>query len=484
MKTHSLITRPRLIGLAVVSGLFASNSYAGWIQSLGQSEACISAGGACVAKTGDYGAYYHNPAAANFVDSNSIGGNFRLLDTTHLDLVDSDGNHDIEGTNTEGDIALAPTLGGYHRFSDNLVLGLGFGAPFAITADWTNDDGNHRYNMSDQSLFLIDLTPTLSFQVNEKLSLGVGLNVVTFKQLRLETLIPDSFGAALPPALGGAGVIIPTTPTSPIIGSITLETDSDANLGIPPKDVSVSLDEFAVTVGAQYVINDRLALGLVYRSETDVEWEGNINLSVPALSVNQNTDFSLDLDMPAHVQAGVAYDAIPDALTLSFDIQHTFWSDAKGLGSTAVIEFKDPLLGFINDLQLDYNANDATTYRFGAEYALSDNWSLYGGFAFDESIFDDDSVDILTYDTDRFIYSLGASYSLQDSNGRGWKLHFGGQIIDYDSRKIGVGESANLGGVSLPNLRDADTLGFVPNRGEFEYGGAIYALSFSFQYDN
>lgn len=51
----------------------------------------------------------------------------------------------------------------------------------------------------------------------------------------------------------------------------------------------------------------------------------------------------------------------------------------------------------------------------------------------------------------------------------------------YEERRIEAGESQNLGGVSLPALLDGDTLTFTANRGPFEYGGSIWALSFSFQ---
>lgn len=283
--------------------------------------------------------------------------------------------------------------------------------------------------------------------------------------------------------MGGAGVVIPTTPTSDVIGSITLQTDESVDLGIPPEEFDTSFDEFAVTLGLQYAVSDRLTFGAVYRSETKVEWEGEVNLTVGALGVNETVDFSLDLEMPAHLQLGLAYDVIPEKMIWSLDVQRTFWSDAKGLGDTAVIRLADPLLGFVNDIQLDYDASDAYTIRSGVEYMLDNRWTLYGGLAFDESVFGDSTVDILTYDSHRIFYSIGVGYDIRDEHGKGWKLHLGAQMIEYDDRTIESGESKNLGGVSLPRLTDADTLGFSANRDEFQFGGRITAFSFSFQYD-
>lgn len=461
--------------------LLAALAQGEWIQSVGQSERCIAMGGACVARAGDYGAYYHNPAAAASFEKPLIGGNFRILDTTRLDLRDSLGNQDIPKTNTEGKLALAPTVAGYIPWGDRVTFGVGLGAPFAISADWDNGEGLHRYNMSEQALFVLELTPTAAFEVNERLSVGVGLNVIVLKHLKLEALIPLSFGAALPPALGGAGAIIPTTPDSQIIGSIALETDGDANLGIPPDDFATAFDEFALTLGVQYQATDRLRLGAVYRSGTDSEWDGDLTLEIGGMP--QTVGFDLDLDLPAHLQVGFAYEVVPGELDWSVDLQWTRWSEADGIGSPAVIGFDAPLVGFINDLELDYDGDDAMTFRTGLEYRLGPRWSLMAGYARDGAIFDDSRVDILTYDSDRNIVSAGAVWDCRDpASGSGWMLMGGVQAMLYESRKIRTGESQNLGGVSLPNLLDGDTLSFTANRGEFEYGGAIWAVSLSFQY--
>jgi len=465
--------------------LAAAPVNAGWIQSLGMSEQCIALGGACVAKEGDFAAFYHNPAAATSFKSTVIGGNLRSLDTTHVSLKDSGGSHSIDGTNTEGQVAIAPTFAVYMPISQDITLGLGIGAPFAITADWENDDGIHRFNMSDQSLFVIELSPNVAYKVNDKLSLGLSFNIVALKQLRTESLIPLSFGAALPPALGGAGVIIPTTADSPIIGSISTSTDGAFGLGIPPDEFETSFEEFSFTLGMQYQATDRLRLGAVYRSQTDMSFSGDLKLDInPAGLGEQTVAYELEFDMPGHVQIGAEYELIPDKLAWSVDGQWTNWASADGIGSTTKFEFDAPLLGFINDLQVDYEANNTMTFRTGLEYKFNERITLMAGYAFDESIFDDQYVDILVYDSDRNIFSLGLSYDLRaNANESGWIWTAGMQITDYKDRKIEVGESQNLGGFSLPNLLDADTLSFSANRDTFEYGGAILAFGMSVQYN-
>ncbi len=451
---------------------------AAWIQTVGQSERCTNLGGACVARSGDLAASYYNPAATAGFEQPVYGLNGKFVDTRQLDLRDEAGNQDVPKTNTQGKVALSPSLGAYWPVGERWNLGVALGAPFAISGDWTNEQGIHRYNMSEQALFLLDLTPTVSFQATDRLSLGAGLHIVAFKHLRLETLIPDSFGAALPPELGGAGIIIPTTPFSPIIGSLTLNTDEDINIGLPPDDLASVWDEFALTLGMQYALSDRWTLGAAWRSKTDSTWTGELQLDLTPGGGNvQVTPFSLDFDMPGHFQAGFLYDAIPGRLSWSVDLQWTFWSDADGIGSTARFNLSNPLLGFVDGIEVEYEGNDTLTARTGLEYQLNERWTLQAGYAWDEAIFDDSRVDILTYDGDRHILSVGAQYRTAGD----WSFIGGLQAIVYEDRFIPEGGSVNLGGVSLPNLVNPTTLGFVPNRGDFAFGGTIWTLGLGIQ---
>ncbi len=468
-----------LLGCGALAALVSQPARAEYIQTMGVDESCAAVGGACVAREGDLGAYYVNPATATDFERPRIGVNMRILDTRSLDLIDSGGNHDIPRTNTKSGVAFAPTVGAYFPVSKNVTLGLGIGAPFAITGDWTNDDGIHRYNMSDQALFILDVSPTIAVKISDKLSIGASVSITAFKHLRTQTLIPDSFGAALPPALGGAGTIIPTTPTSPIIGSITLNTNRDFGIGLPPDNMQAEFGEAALVLGARYKLNPLITLGIAGRTRTKTTFKGTTTLALGAAT--ETVPFRLRLDMPGHIQAGMALH-LPFA-ELSFDYQRTFWSDAVGLGTPANIEFGTPLLGFINRLQVNYKAHDSDTYRFGVSHNVNPGIRLMAGYARDMRIFGAETVDVLTYDSNRNIFSLGARMDTRggDETKKGWILAASFQLTSYDRRTIATGVSQNLGGVSLPNLTAADTLSFTSNRSPFTFDGNIRALSFSVQ---
>lgn len=473
--------RAWMIGLLGSTALFAAvPARAQYIQTMGVDENCTAVGGACTALEPSLGSYYQNPSAIADLKRPLIGVNLRAIDTTNLDLIDSAGNHDIPRTNTKGKYAVAPTLAFYTPIMKNVTVGIGVGAPFAITADWTNKDGIHRYDMSDQSLFILDVSPTIGIKLTDRLSIGASASITAFRHLTTETLIPDSFGAALPAALGGANTIIPTTPTSPIIGSISLNTKRNFHIGLPPNDMETAFDSVAGVFGLQYKLSDTVTLGLMGRTRTKNTFHGDAGLVVGGIS--QTSPFSLRLDMPGHIQFGIAARITPTTL-VSIDYQRTFWSDAVGFGSPAQIKFSTPLLGFINKLEVNYKAHDTSNIHMGVQQQFSPRMTLMAGYAFNQSIFPSDAVDILTYDSNRHIFSTGLRYDMRkDQTKSGLILTGSFQWVQYEKRLIATGQSANLGGVSLPNLTAADTLSFTSNRSPFTFGGSIRSLSLALQY--
>lgn len=468
---------------AALASLFPHAALAGgYASTLGLSEQCAAIGGACVATDADLSAYYSNPASATQFTRPLLGGSFRVIDTRHLRMEDSDGNHAPEATNTKGEQALAPTLAAYLPIDDRWVVGIAFGAPFAITGSLDRSAGIHRYNSVDQALFLLDLTPMVAFRVNDDLSLGLALSVTALKHLRIQSLIPDTFLAGLPAEMGGTGSNAPATPTSPTVGSITLQTNKDVHLGIPPDNFESGFKEASLTFGLKYRLNDAVTLGGVYRTITRTHWHGDASIQIPGV-VDQTTPFSVALDMPGRAQAGVAVVAIPNLLTWSFDYERTFWSQTRGLGTPTNVKFKEPLLGVVQRLRLDYAAHDTSTFRTGAKFRVSRQLELMMGYAYDEGPFDNQHVDIVVYDSDRHILSVGATLDLRDSPAAaGWLLSAALQQTHYQRRTVAKGESQNLGGVSHPNLNAEGTLGFTSNDDAFTFGGNIWAFGASLQY--
>ncbi len=472
--------------LALALTAYIGASHADYMQSLGQSQRSLALAGAFTAVADDTSVFYSNPAGAAKFEKRVIGGTLNFLDTTNADLIDSGGNNPIDATIEDHDWAIAPTIAAYFPINEKWTAGVGFGAANGITANWTNDSGIHRYNMSEQTVFTVDLVPTLAYEVSENLSIGLSLNIVAFTHLKTETLIPDTFGNALL-----AGIVDAPTPNSPIIGSFTLNTNDDTQLGVPPGEFDSAFDEVGFTLGVLWDVNERWTLGATYRSEQSVTFEGEANLAFPVLDFDETVDYSLDMDSPAFLQVGLAYDIFPDRLTWSLDAQWTQWSKAELFGSPLQVRFAEPITvptgagpASLTGVAIDYDANDTVAIRTGLAYQVSDRLELLAGFAHDPSFLDDDGTDILVYTSDRQWFTAGFSYDFRGGEREsGWLLSASVQYISYDSRTIEPGESRNLGGLSLPNVDLATgVVGPVPNFETFQFGGHILAGGLQLEY--
>jgi long-chain fatty acid transport protein len=447
--------------------LMGQAAHADWIQSVGIGQKSSNLGGAVTATADDWDAYYTNPAGAANFRRPFIGGGVKSFDSRNLKFNDSTGSHDVRSTLKESELAVIPGAAGYYPINDSLTVGLGFGAPFAIAGDWNNDSGIHRFNMTDQSLIVTDLSPLIAYQVSDKLNVGFALNIAAFKHLRTSSLFGDNF-------LGGGADGNPD-------GVISLNTHENATLPVPPFDeFDPSFDEIGYTIGAQFKASDRLSLGIVYREEMPTTFEGTVSTNLTGTTLTD--EFSVDLHMPRHLQLGTYYQAT-SRLGISTDVRWTNWSDAKGIGSPLNVRFQNGTILGLSGLQVNYDANDTISIHLGASYKLDDRWTLQGGYVYDPSPFDDKNVDILSYSSDRHILSLGAVYDARERDtGKGWEFTGGLQALIYEDRNIAAGESSNLGGLSSATFAGPGVVGFTSNTDRFKYGGYLWTAGLSASY--
>jgi long-chain fatty acid transport protein len=311
--------------------------------------------------------------------------------------------------------------------------------------------------MQDQSLFVIDMSPTLSYKVNSDWSVGVALNIPAFKELRTQSLFGPGY---LPGAVPGS--------------TITLQSSRNFPLPVPPYGFDPAFNEVSYSLGTQFKATEALTLGLTYREREPTTFTGQVstNLVGPTLSDR----FSVDLYGPRHLQGGAAY-AINPKLTVSVDLQWTNWSDAKGWGTPAQVKFLDGTILGLKGLEVNYDAHDTLSLHTGVEYKVMPELSLMAGYVFDPSPFDANHVDILTYSTNRHILSLGASWDTAGGSGSpGWTISGSLQGVFYESQTINPGQSQNLGGVSSAAFASPGIVTFVPNTGKFTMGGSLWSI--------
>ena len=236
-------------------------------------------------------------------------------------------------------------------------FGFALNAPFAGGSDY-DESWIGRAFVTESQLVGLNMEPSFAVRLDPRWSLGVGLNVF-FARLESKRLASNAAGAP----------------------RVTLEAD----------DVGVG-----ATVAALYTPNARTRIGLTYRSEIDVELEGE--LDSPG-----EPNATLDFTLPRGVSLSLRRDVTPRTSLLA-DVGWTDWSAfSKQRSSVAGV----PSV-------LDRGWNDTWRVGLGVEWLADERWLLQAGIGFDSSAIDDNRLlpDIPFQESLR--YSVGCQYRLDE----------------------------------------------------------------------
>ncbi len=235
-----------------------------------------------------------------------------------------------------------------YKIKDWLSVGLSVYTPYGSTVKWEDDwAGSHLVNNIE--LQAIYVQPLVSVKVTDWFSLGGGpiyvTGAVNFNRNLNRTL-----------------------------------TDIEGNRSNVTVDAS-GVNEWGWSAGAMFNATDDLTIGVNYRSEIIMKAEGGEadfqNVPNTPLAPFNDTTFDAELPLPAELTVGLSYE-LNDKWLLAFDYNRTYWGVYKSLD----INFADPN---IPDSKNVRNYEDASTWRFGAQYTATDNLVLRAGYYLDES---------------------------------------------------------------------------------------------------
>jgi long-chain fatty acid transport protein len=245
-----------------------------------------------------------------------------------------------------GDVAPVTSFFYVRPLSDRLVFGFSTTAPLGGGVDYGSDFVG-RYALRDVFLAGVALTPAMAYRVTDKLSLGAGVSAI---YTMMEQSIAIRQGA----------------PDPRLDGRVKFDDLSDWG--------------FQGILGLTYAFNDRLLLGLVYRSEADTDLEGdvkfeNLRLRDPRLIAALPTTVKISWNNPQTLEAGLRYRV--DAKTqLYFNIGWQDWSRF----SNNVLSFRDDRVQ-----TLDRNWDDTWHAGIAAVRALNDRSLVSVGLAYESS---------------------------------------------------------------------------------------------------
>lgn len=294
---------------------------------------------------------------------------------------------------------------------EGLTLGASITAPFGSGTEYQHGWVG-RYNATETSLKMADLTLSAAVQVTPAFSVGAGV-VFERSQVTLGKDIPLGvmLGAGVNPALA-------TTPD----GNVTVEAGNNA---------------FGWVAGLQFRPNDKFAIGYSHRSELKHDFKGDAVFTTPAafqamqpgftaMAQNPNAPLSAAQRQQLMVLGngfvntiGKARLVTPSVDTLSVmvgvgervklyaDVQRTGWSSLQNV----TIDFENPYQPTSRE---DFHWKDTMFYSLGADFQLNDAFTLRAGIGKDESPTNNIDRTPRLPDNDRNLYSLGLSWNMNE----------------------------------------------------------------------
>lgn len=396
------------------------------------------AGAAAVAE--DSSTVYFNPAGMNNIVTKSgetkitagahiihpssefknKGSTHALQPLTGVPLVGNDGGD-------AGVTALVPNFYVTHRIDERLTFGMGVNAPFGLSTEY-KDGWVGRYHALLSEMKTVNINPSLSYQVDDSLSVGVGISA-QYVEAKLTNAI--DWGTLCFSVSG------PTT--CGLLGLAPQQNDGRAK--IEGDDWSLGFN-----AGMLWQATPETRLGLAYRSKIRHELDGEATFRTPANAALiaaaagiVDADAHAKVTMPASFSVSALH-KLNSRVTLLGDVTWTDWSQFD--------ELRVELETNAGDSVTTENWDDSWRYSAGVIYDADGPWTYRAGLAWDESPIPDAAHRTPRIPgNDRTWLTVGASYAAD--GGMSFDVSFAYITADdADIRKLPVGEDAIRGGIN------------------------------------
>ncbi|HEX7027413.1 MAG TPA: TonB-dependent receptor [Gammaproteobacteria bacterium] len=282
---------------------------------------------------------FYNPAGMALLQGRRLQAGISALAIT-ADFTDDGGSTATGSGGDGGTDSIIPNAFFTTEVNDAVRWGLGITTPFGLRTEY---DRNWigRYQAVESELATVDINPAVSYQVNDRLSIGAGINL----QYADATL-----SRAAPPAATPGG--------------------DDAFVEIAGDSWSGGFN-----LGAVYQIDSDTRFGFSYRSRVSHELEGDLTLTGSDIGLDGSYSATADIDFPETVYLSGLHQ-FNEQWTLMATARWTRWSRF------------DTLLVQIDGLPDDVTPQqweDTFTISVGGNYRLNEQWTLRAGVVIDNT---------------------------------------------------------------------------------------------------
>lgn len=415
----------------------------------------------------DASVVFYNPAAMTQLDRAQLTAGFTYINgygeftgnATNVGGLDITGADDADpysdGGNYLGE-SFIPFFYYARPINEKFSVGLGVFTPFGTKTNYDDDFVGGGF-ADETSLMSLEIAPTFAFKVNDKLSIGGGLDIVYMEGLLSKFVDSVPYSSALAggyqqvlAAYGSAAADQWVKDQGFVSGENSPLIDS-SNAGFE-NHYEVKGDDWGVgwNLGLYYKLDDATTLGFTYRSEIEFELEGDSkfdgsdafyiyseanDMKVPVGAVISTAQTSIapqaskvPLTTPASATLSVAHQ-FSDALLLQAGATWTGWSSFKSFDVIAtedtggltdgtihisdVSELNGLNNGYIG--HIDESWVDVWALAVGGTYQLNDKLALRAGYAYDQSPVRDEYRTARVPSSDRQWVTIGAGYTVDQN---------------------------------------------------------------------
>ncbi len=424
--------------LTVLIGLTGS-LFAGGFALTGVGSRATSMGGAFRGIADDSSAMFWNPAGLTFMDENSIalGGTFILpsvtWDATGTAIVNVPG-YSAQEYESQKSLRSFPNLFLTLAKDSRIKYGLGVYVPYGLGTTWdayklpgapmVYVDGFPSDEMSS-SIAVIDIHPTVAYQILSNLSAGIGFSVM-YGTIGIDKI---SFNPALTPNETG---YLYTPITTDLEGS---GWGYGANMGLMFKPTE------CLSVG----LSGKLASEVKMEGDAEVFlWKPAQSAEIPAMKLGGKSDIDATLKLPGEIGIGLAYKVKPN-WTVSMDYAYTMWDRLDKV--VVKMDTPIPVLG-VTSSELIFDWKNTSRISIGTEYVLNNN-AFRAGFFMDESpIPEDTQLPTISDINTKFSSNLGWGHTFGNIT-----VDANFQFVFFPERKIAATDATpnNLAGTYNAN---------------------------------
>lgn len=252
-----------VLALASLGVVFASG-----VALTGIGARATALGGAYRGLSNDWSGMYWNPAGLTQIKGLHFGGSFEVISPKGKYLANPalGALRDTEVEN-EPQTFYLPAAGLVYGM-DRLAVGISVFAPFGLGSKWNlleTANYNPRYPEIDveDDLKVIDIHPSIAYQVTDKLSVGLGVSIISNKiEIRQPVFTPNP---------------LKLTPLKPLLTQLGLLNRPFDHLLTEQKLVGDGWG-FGANLGLQYKLTECLTAGLAGRYYLDQGLEGTVSM--------------------------------------------------------------------------------------------------------------------------------------------------------------------------------------------------------------